>query len=165
MKTNTFVNSLGQTVRIPNFFNNAEYGVSLKMAAGLQTTLTAVSTDMSMDLLSGRPFNPRVRGILPAVTEVIYRLLKENQRKISMADYVYICVDDVIHMYEVLGIIDLINVSTLRQYFSKFVNRQRDYVGRQISVPVYELLNCNDFVTKKIPQYGRGGPRIGYRFR
>lgn len=163
----SFVNGLGQTVRIPSLLTNASFLRIAQLAATCKDELDDAATSLDVTFASGRKLKPRVCGILPAFTEIVFLTFAENQNTFQFDLPVVVTVDDMFTLFDELGISSIVNPYSFRAAWNNVVSRNRDGHGRQLNLTVYMALGNVRLRSINIARVdgGRGRPPIGYYFQ
>lgn len=171
MNSKTFINSRGQATFLPKYFRSSKYLAALQRLRKIEKHLKKFNEVADLPkFLSGRIAYAAVTGALPAYTEMIYLLLKENKGRVdSYNQLIWITSDDVMAMFEHLDILHLLNADSLRQAYHTVSVACRDSIHRQMSVEVFDRLTAEKTVSFVFPKAGldrRGGRgSTGIRFK
>ena len=161
----TVVNHKGQTVLVPSFLQDSWYQGYLFQASASQFSLLAGADKLNEIVNLNKKLKPRILGVLPAITEVIFRTFKENAgRKDKFGEFVAISFHDIKGVLIALEIDILVNDANLRKAFNNVVTVTRTETHREIGLSVYNDLQRYDIYL--VPHYTgeRGGPIKGYYF-
>lgn len=167
-----FRNSQGQQVIIPDLLTNSNYSFLVQLATEYQCSLTTLSREIDFAFASGKKCNPRIVGVIPALTELSVATLETNMGRTHSVvnsktgvsiktEAIALTVDDMLTMFDTIGILPLVNPKTFRSAWRNVVTKNRDDLNRQIGLVVMDVLTGYKVKSLTIPSR-TGRPRIGY---